>query len=53
LAEEFDAVLVPLQKFVEEQIAEVTDEKWSADFVHPYIWANAWIAQHWLEVTSL
>lgn len=53
MAEEFDAVLVPLQKFIGEQIKEVPAEKWSDDMVHPFVWAHAWIANHWLKVTNL
>jgi len=53
LAQEYDAVLVPLQSKIDEQIKEVPAEKWSADMVHPYVWAHAWIAQRWLEATAL
>ena len=53
LADEFDAVLVPLQSRIDEQIEKVPPEKWSMDSVHPYVWAHAWIAQRWLEATSL
>ena len=53
LVEEFDAVLVPLQSRIDEQIRQVPPEKWSQDSVHPYTWAHAWIAQRWLEATGL
>ncbi|MHC4482241.1 MAG: SGNH/GDSL hydrolase family protein [Planctomycetota bacterium] len=53
LAKEFDAVLVSLQSRIDEQIKQVPPEKWSADSVHPYVWAHAWIAQCWLEATGL
>jgi lysophospholipase L1-like esterase len=53
LAKEFDAVLVPLQSWIDEQIKQIPPEKWSHDSVHPYIWAHAWIAQRWLEATGL
>ena len=53
LAKEFDAVLVPLQARIDEQIKQVTPEKWSQDSVHPYNWVHAWIAQRWLEATGL
>jgi len=53
LSEEFDAVLVPLQSRVDEQIKQVPPQKWSADSVHPYVWTHAWIALRWLEVTGL
>lgn len=53
LADEFDAVIVPLQSEIDEQIKQVPPEKWSADSVHPYVWAHAWIAQRWLQATGL
>jgi lysophospholipase L1-like esterase len=53
LANEFNAVLVPLQSSIDEQIKQTPPEKWSADSVHPYTWAHAWIAQRWLEATDL
>jgi acyl-CoA thioesterase-1 len=53
LVEEFDATLVPLQKHFDEQAPQVPQEKWSDDFVHPYVWAHAWIANRWLEATYL
>lgn len=53
LAEQFDAVLVPLQKSINEMIRRVPPGKWSDDMVHPYVWAHCWIAQRWLEATRL
>jgi acyl-CoA thioesterase-1 len=53
LANEFDAVLVPLQKLIDKKIKQVPPEKWSDDMVHPYLWAHSWIAQCWLEATNL
>lgn len=53
LAEEFGALLVPLQNRIDEQIKRVPPEKWSADSVHPYVWVHAWIAQCWLEAAGL
>jgi len=53
LAEEFDAVLVPLQELIDKKIKEVSPKKFSDDMVHPYVWAHAWIAQRWLEATRL
>jgi len=53
LAEQFDAVLVPLQSGIDEQIKQVPAEKWASDSVHPYVWAHAWIAQCWFEATNL
>jgi lysophospholipase L1-like esterase len=51
-AEEFGAVLVPLQSEIDKQIKLVPPEKWSSDSVHPYVWAHAWIAQRWLQATG-
>ena len=53
LAKEFNAVLVPLQDRIDEQIKQTPPEKWSDDLVHPYTWAHAWIAQRWFEATGL
>ena len=53
LAEEFDAVLVPLQELIDKKIKQVPPGKFSDDMVHPYIWAHAWIAQQWFEATKL
>lgn len=53
LAEEFNAVLVHLQELIDKKIKEVPPEKFSEDMVHPYVWAHAWIAQQWFEVTKL
>jgi len=53
LAEKFEAVLVPMQQFIDEKIKQVPPERWSMDSVHPHVWAHAWIAQRWLEVTEL
>jgi lysophospholipase L1-like esterase len=53
LAAKYDAVLVPLQREIDRQIAEIPPEKWSADMVHPYLWAHAWIALRWLEATHV
>ena len=53
LAQEFDAVLVPLQELIDKEIKKVSPEKFSDDMVHPYMWAHAWIAQQWFEATKL
>jgi acyl-CoA thioesterase-1 len=53
LAEEFGAVLVPLQSEIGKKIKQVPPEKWSSDSVHPYVWVHAWIAQRWLKATGL
>ena len=53
LAEQFNAVLVPMQKLIDEKIKKVPPEKFSDDMVHPYVWAHCWIAQRWIEATKL
>ena len=53
LAQEFCAVLVPLQELIDDKITKVSPEKFSDDMVHPYVWAHAWIAQCWFEATKL
>jgi len=53
LASKHRAILVPLQTRIDRLIREIPAEKWSADTVHPYLWAHAWIAQQWLEATGL
>lgn len=53
LAEEFDAVLVPLQELIDKKIKTIPPEKFSDDMVHPYVWAHAWIAQQWFEAIKL
>jgi len=53
IANEFDTVLIPLQKSIDEAIGQIQKEKWAQDMFHPYTWAHAWIAQRWLEATKL
>jgi lysophospholipase L1-like esterase len=53
IAADFDAVLVPLQKAIDEQIKDVPPQNWSLDMVHPELWAHCWIAQQWLKSTGL
>lgn len=53
LAEEFDAVLVGLQSFIDEKIKKVPPKMWSDDFMYPNIWTHRRIAQRWLEVIGL
>ena len=53
LAQRHNAVLVPLQQRLDEQMTEVPPARWSQDTVHPYLWAHAWIAQRWLAATGL
>ncbi len=53
MAEQFDAVLVPLQSQISEAMKQVPAARWSEDMVHPYVWAHAWISQKWFEATKL
>jgi lysophospholipase L1-like esterase len=53
LAQEHEAVLVPLQREIDRQILETPPERWSQDTVHPYLWAHAWIARQWLDATGV
>lgn len=53
LASKHNAVLVPLQERINEQVTQVPPAQWSQDTVHPHLWAHAWIAQRWLEATGL
>ena len=53
MAKQFDAVVVPLQKSIDEIIIHVSPNKWSEDMVHPYVWAHCWITQRWLEATRI
>ena len=49
LADEFNAILVPLQQMLSRDMQETPPEKWSDDMVHPETWAHEWIAKKWLE----
>ena len=53
IAADFNAVLVPLQKAIDEQIKTVPPQKWSQDMVHPEVWAHSWLAQQWLSATGV
>lgn len=53
IADDFGAVLVPLQKAIDERIKDVPPQNWSLDMVHPEVWAHAWIAQQWLIAAGL
>ena len=53
LADEFDALLVPLQDSFEAVKYKVPAPKWSDDMVHPFTWAHAWIARQWLTAIGL
>lgn len=48
LAQDWGAVLVPLQQAYEQIMHQVPDERWSDDKIHPALWAHAWIARQWL-----
>lgn len=53
LAEEFGAILVPLQSAINERIKTIKSDKWSDDMVHPYTWAHCWISQRWIEAVNV
>jgi lysophospholipase L1-like esterase len=53
LAEQFDALIIPLQSAISENIQVVSFDKWSDDMVHPYVWAHAWISQQWIEAAKI
>ena len=53
IAKDFGAVIVPLQGLIDEQIKTVAAGRWSADSVHPFVWAHSWIAQRWIEATKV
>lgn len=52
LADEFNAILVPLQQLLDIDLQEIPAEKWSSDMVHPETWAHEWIAKKWLETVT-
>jgi len=52
IASDYNAVLVPFQKQIDEQIKTVPPPKWSLDSVHPEVWAHSWLAQKWLTATG-
>ena len=49
LADEFEALLVPVHTNYTNLAAKRSAEQWADDTVHPYEWAHAWIAQQWLD----
>jgi lysophospholipase L1-like esterase len=53
LAEQFDALIVPLQAAINKSIKTIASDKWSDDTVHPYVWTHAWISQRWIEATKV
>jgi len=52
LADEFNAILVPLQQMLDKDLQEIPPEKWSDDMVHPETWAHEWIAKKWLNIAT-
>ena len=53
LAEQFDALLVPLQDHIDSEIINTQPQKWADEMVHPFTWAHAWIPQKWLPAVGL
>ena len=49
LADEFDAVLVPIHTTYMALKHKRPAHEWAEDTVHPAIWAHAWIAKTWLD----
>ena len=49
LADEFDAVLVPIHTAYVASRNRRPADQWADDTVHPYTWAHAWIAKQWLD----
>ena len=52
LADEYDAILVPVHTNYMNLVKKRPAEQWADDMVHPFEWAHAWIAQQWLDVVS-
>ena len=50
MADEFDAVLVPVHANYVKLKNKRSADQWADDTVHPYTWAHAWIAKQWLDV---
>ena len=49
LADEFDAVYVPVHTNYAKLKNKRPAHEWAEDTVHPYEWAHAWIAKQWLD----
>ena len=49
MANEFDAVLVPVHANYTKLTNKRPADQWAEDTVHPYTWAHAWIAKQWLD----
>jgi acyl-CoA thioesterase-1 len=52
ITKEYDCLLIPFQNQIDALIKQVPPQKWSADSVHPELWAHSWLAQQWLNVTK-
>ena len=50
LADEFNAVLVPVHAAYMALKDKRPANQWAEDTVHPYPWAHAWLAKQWLDV---
>ena len=48
LAEQFDALLVPVHTAWTALTNKRPADQWANDTVHPFEWAHAWIARQWL-----
>lgn len=48
LADEFDAILVPVHTNYTQLTDKRSADQWTDDTVHPYEWAHAWIAEQWI-----
>jgi len=53
LSEEFNVLLIPVQKLLNDEMQRIPAKQWACDMVHPHEWAHAWIAQRWLEYLEL
>lgn len=49
LADEFEAVLIPVHTTYMALKSKRPASQWAEDTVHPYPWAHAWIAKQWLD----
>lgn len=52
MANEFDAILVPVHSAYMELKDKRPAEQWADDTVHPTMWAHAWIAKQWLKAVG-
>ena len=52
LAEEFDAILVPLDRLFAQAVSRQAPSYWSEDGVHPTLAGHELIAEAWLEAVS-